>query len=134
MHLLYKKAGNRKPPKQAVGCMSAVNVWLRSANRGNANNAWNVNSSGNVNNNNARNALRGCPDCFAWAIGLSHSEGTPKELKIQGAECLAFRKRFRKKSEQSRKDAAAPRGAVRWDLAPYSIVRCTYIIITERGC
>lgn len=113
--------------------MSAVNVWLRSANRGNANNAWNVNSAGNVNNNNARNALRGCPDCFAWAKRLSHSGGTPKEFKIQGAECLAFRMVIQKKSEQPRKDAAAPRGAVRWYFAPYSILRCTFNIM-ERGC
>ena len=50
-----------------IGCRlySPVNVWLRSANRGNANNAWNVNNSGNVNNNNAYNANRGCPDCIA---------------------------------------------------------------------
>ena len=33
--------------------ISAQNVRLRSANRGNAYNTWNVNTSGNVNNNNA---------------------------------------------------------------------------------
>ena len=33
--------------------ISAQNVRLRSANRGNAYNTWNVNPSGNVNNNNA---------------------------------------------------------------------------------
>lgn len=51
----------------AVGYISpsAVNVFLRSCNRGNANNEWYVNNSGNVNNNNAYNANRGCPDCIA---------------------------------------------------------------------
>lgn len=39
------------------------NVRLRSANRSNANNVWNVNASGNVNNNNANNAYRFAPDC-----------------------------------------------------------------------
>lgn len=34
---------------------------LRSADRGNANNTWYVNSSGNVNNNNASNANRFAP-------------------------------------------------------------------------
>ena len=37
-------------------------VRLRSANRGNANNAWNVNAAGNINNNNANNAYRSTPD------------------------------------------------------------------------
>ena len=58
---------------------SAVNVFLRSCNRGNANNEWNVNTSGNVNNNNANNANRGCPDCIAHAIRLAHSASTRKE-------------------------------------------------------
>lgn len=35
---------------------------LRSANRGNANNTWYMNTAGNINNNNAYNALRGLPD------------------------------------------------------------------------
>lgn len=39
------------------------NVRLRSANRGNAYNTWNVNPSGNANNNNATNANRPAPDC-----------------------------------------------------------------------
>ena len=43
--------------------MKAQNCRLRSANRGNANNAWNVNSTGNANNNNATNANRCAPDC-----------------------------------------------------------------------
>ena len=65
-------------------------MWLRSCNRSNANNAWNVNNTGNVNNNNANNTNRGCPDCVAWVIWPTHSAGTPKELKMQGAEYLAF--------------------------------------------
>ena len=84
---------------KAVGCTSSANVWLRSANRGNANNAWNVNSSGNVNNNNAYNANRGCPDCFAWVKRSTHSADTPKEIMMQGAECLP-------KGEQYFRDAA----------------------------
>jgi hypothetical protein len=39
-----------------------LGVRLRSANRGNGYNAWNVNPSGNVNNNNAVNANRCAPD------------------------------------------------------------------------
>nr|DAE91798.1 MAG TPA: protein of unknown function DUF1936 [Caudoviricetes sp.] len=35
---------------------------MRSANRGNGYNTWNVNTSGNVNNN-AYNAWRCAPDC-----------------------------------------------------------------------
>ena len=35
---------------------------MRSANRSNAYNTWNVNTTGNANNNNATNANRGCPD------------------------------------------------------------------------
>lgn len=46
---------------QDVGCTQ--NVRLRSANRGNANNTWYVNASGNVNNNNANWANRFSPDC-----------------------------------------------------------------------
>lgn len=45
-----------------MGCRLKQNVRLRSANRGNANNTWNMNTGGNVNNNNAYNALRGLPD------------------------------------------------------------------------
>ena len=40
-----------------------VAVWLRSANRGAAYNAWNVASSGNVNYYYAYVAVRGCPAC-----------------------------------------------------------------------
>ena len=45
-----------------VGCQ---NCRLRSANRGNAYNTWNVNTSGNANNNNATNANRVAPDCVS---------------------------------------------------------------------
>ena len=60
------KAGTKISDFINLGCRlkSAANVWLRSCNRGNANNAWNINTSGNVNNNNANNANRGCPDCI----------------------------------------------------------------------
>lgn len=47
----------------ANGNLAPVNVWLRSANRASANNAWVVISSGSVSNNYACNALRGCPAC-----------------------------------------------------------------------
>ena len=43
--------------------LSAVDVWLRSALRGSAYGAWNVNSAGYVGNGSARYALRGCPAC-----------------------------------------------------------------------
>lgn len=36
---------------------------MRSANRSNANNVAYVNTSGNCNNNNARNGNRAAPDC-----------------------------------------------------------------------
>lgn len=39
------------------------NVFSRSANRGNANNVWDVNADGNVNNWNAINGNRAVPDC-----------------------------------------------------------------------
>ena len=38
--------------------MAEQNVWTRSANRNNGNNTFIVNSSGNVNNNNAQNPKR----------------------------------------------------------------------------
>ena len=44
-----------------MGFRLTQNVRLRSANRSYAYNTWNVNSSGNVNNNNANNANRFCP-------------------------------------------------------------------------
>lgn len=42
--------------------MAAVNCRLRSANRGNSNNVWNVNTAGYLNNNNANNAYAALPD------------------------------------------------------------------------
>ncbi len=45
-----------------AGAAAEQNVWTRSANRNNANNTFIVNSSGNVNNNNAQNANRCAPD------------------------------------------------------------------------
>ena len=54
----------RDMPLNIEGCrLKAQNCRLRSANRGNANNAWNVNSTGNANNNNATNANRPAPEC-----------------------------------------------------------------------
>ena len=43
--------------------MQAANVRLRSANRGNSNNVWNVNTAGYLNNNNASNSYAAVPDC-----------------------------------------------------------------------
>ena len=45
-----------------AGAAAEQNVWTRSANRNNGNNTFIVNTSGNVNNNNAQNALRCAPD------------------------------------------------------------------------
>lgn len=45
-----------------AGAAAEQNVWMRSANRNNGNNTFIVNSSGNVNNNNAQNANRCAPD------------------------------------------------------------------------
>lgn len=42
--------------------MNKSNKSVSSANRGNGYNAWNVNPSGNVNNNNSTNSLTGAPD------------------------------------------------------------------------
>ena len=47
----------------ANGNLAPVTVWLRSANRNNANYAWNVTSNGNVYAGNAYLALRGGPAC-----------------------------------------------------------------------
>ncbi len=46
-----------------VGYWLPVNCRLRSANRSNSNNAWNANTGGYLNNNNANNAYRCQPDC-----------------------------------------------------------------------
>lgn len=45
-----------------AGAAAEQNVWTRSANRNNGNNTFIVNTSGNVNNNNAQNANRCAPD------------------------------------------------------------------------
>nr|DAL95153.1 MAG TPA: hypothetical protein [Caudoviricetes sp.] len=41
---------------------------MRSANRGNACNTWNVNTSGNVNNNNASNANTFAPIVYQFKL------------------------------------------------------------------
>ena len=43
---------------------SAAVVWLRSANRNNSNNEWNVNTTGNVSYYGASYARRSAPDCI----------------------------------------------------------------------
>lgn len=58
---------------------------MRSANRGNAYNTWNVNSSGNVNNNNAWNANRFAPIVLHRALWLACSAGCPEDFR-QGTE------------------------------------------------
>lgn len=50
--------------------ISAQNVRLRSANRGNAYNTWNVNSSGNVNDNNA-NWANACVPIVITSVTVS---------------------------------------------------------------
>ena len=51
--------------------ISAQNVRLRSANRGNAYNTWNVNTSGNVNNNNA-NWANACAPIAITSVTVSN--------------------------------------------------------------
>lgn len=58
---------------------------LRSANRDNACNTWNVNSSGNVNNNNANWANRFSPIVQIQAIKATHSAAGP-DIGPQGTE------------------------------------------------
>lgn len=61
-----------------MGCrlLSAANCFRRSANRNNANNVWYVNTSGNVNTNNAYNANRCAPRLYVNADGRpAHSAG-----------------------------------------------------------
>ena len=65
---------------------------LRSANRGNANNTWNVNSTGYLNNNNAYNSNRCAPDCVSQGTdGLSAGQLLP-DTYTQGAEFPAGRR------------------------------------------
>lgn len=86
------------------------NVRLRSANRGNGNNAFGVYSSGGVNNWNAIYAFRCAPD---WTAARPqkplHSRGRAKTA-VQGAEChvcpLA--------DEQYQPDVATLRGVDRY--------------------
>lgn len=73
---------------RAVGW--SQNVRLRSANRNNANNTWNVNASGYVNNNNAINANRFSPDCAVYERHMAASQKRCFFFMTQGAECLAF--------------------------------------------
>lgn len=62
------------------------NVRLRSANRGNGYNTWNVNSSGNVNTNNAINAWRVAPIVCVW-IPKKPARSAGEHLRMtQGAE------------------------------------------------
>lgn len=85
-------------------------VRLRSAHRGYGSNAFNVHSSGNVNNWNAINANRCAPD---WTVARPqkplHSRGRAKTA-VQGAEChvcpLA--------DEQYQPDVATLRGVDRY--------------------
>lgn len=72
---------------RAVGC--SQNVRLRSANRGNSYNTWNVNTSGNVNNNNASNANRFSPDCITPRNHTADSQNQRIFMMVQGAECPA---------------------------------------------
>ena len=55
------------------------NSFLRSSNRGNANNVWNRNTSGYINNNNANNSNRCAPD------GL-HTSDPEKPTHSDGGE------------------------------------------------
>ena len=86
----------------------AVNCRLRSANRSNTNNTWNVNSSGYLNNNNANNANRCQPDCAFPAGGWSaHSaDRQVKEYKTQGVESHA------REGEQYEPDAIGLRAGI----------------------
>ena len=45
-------------------CGNTANWWLRSANRNNANNEYNVNNRGANNNNNANNTYNVVADCI----------------------------------------------------------------------
>ena len=57
-----------------MGCrLTPQNVFSRSANRSNANNVMNVNSSGNVNNTNAWNANTYAPIVFPKALLLKYA-------------------------------------------------------------
>lgn len=70
---------------------SAVYCRLRSAFRSNSNNAWNCNTDGNLNNNNANNANYCAPDCsWLFDIRLACRAGALKE-QAQGVIILSPR-------------------------------------------
>ena len=75
-----------------MGCrlLSAQNCFRRSANRNNANNEWIVNSSGNVNTNNAYNANRCAPRLYVNASIRSAVPLTRRTTNIRGAESPAL--------------------------------------------
>jgi hypothetical protein len=77
--------------KYALNAPTSAQDWFRrSANRTNANNVWYVNTSGNLNTNNARNANRCAPSVHVNAdIRLTHSASASQENE-HGAECPAF--------------------------------------------
>lgn len=85
-----------------AGAAAEQNVWTRSANRNNGNNTFIVNTSGNVNNNNAQNALRCAPD----RAGASPTEacGVAAERGEAGA---GSRDPEPERAEQRRGDAGA---------------------------
>ena len=64
---------------------------VRSANRGGANNTWNVDSSGSVGNGNAFNANRFSPIVLHKAIRPAYNAGCPEDFR-QGAEIPSERK------------------------------------------
>ena len=68
-----------------AGAAAEQNVWTRSANRNNGNNTFIVNSSGNVNNNNAQNGNRCAPD---------RTGASPTEARGTAAKKLGFRRRY----------------------------------------
>lgn len=97
--------GIRRPKVRAsviAGAAAEQNVWMRSANRNNGNNTFIVNSSGNVNNNNAQNANRCAPD----RTGTSPTEacGAAAERGETGA---GSRDPEPERAEQRRGDADA---------------------------
>lgn len=56
-----------------------MNVFSRSANRGNCNNVYDVNSDGNVNNWNSTNENRGAPTVQVKGCTLAHSVKMPEK-------------------------------------------------------
>ena len=78
-----------------MGCrLTPQNVFSRSANRSNANNVMNVNSSGNVNNTNAWNANTYAPIVFPKALWLLHSNNCPEDIDKE-PKSLAQPKQYR---------------------------------------